>query len=251
MLVEDEDRLAADYWNQKSGESGDAYHVNVLDPAMLGYVRSFSGKVVLDVGCGNGYLARRCMEAGAQKVICVDKSEHSVRHAIQNNRNNHQIVCFVQDINTPWYLPDDSIDIILSNMVLHQVGDLQNAQSEAFRVLRPGGEFVFSITHPSLDLCAYIEEQFGKHSQYLTVGGYYEELQGEYVMRSDSSDYPDFRVPHFHRTLSTYFNTTMQSGFYVLAIDEPPVNEAILANNPRFAQYKDRPASLVFYAVKP
>lgn len=43
--------------------------------AILNNTKSFSGKTVLDVGCGTGILSMFSAKAGAQKVIGIDQSE--------------------------------------------------------------------------------------------------------------------------------------------------------------------------------
>jgi SAM-dependent methyltransferase len=247
--LEAEDKEFAAYWDARTGDKGDPYRKHVLNPAMFKAIDSFADKIVLDVGCGNGYLAKQFLQAGAKKVICFDKSVHSVEYAASNNKKYPQVECFVQDVEQPWKLDDQSVDIIFSNMVLHMVENLKLAQSEAYRVLdKQSGTYVFSITPPSHALCAKVEEQLGKPSRYLGLGGYFEQRMCSYMMLSENAGLPDCKIPYYHRTLEDYFNTTLEAGFAIDALYEPQVNDALLAEAPRFVEYKDRPASMIFRA---
>jgi ubiquinone/menaquinone biosynthesis C-methylase UbiE len=245
-----DDQTTAAYWNLKTGEHGDPYRRYVLNPAMFELLGAIAGKVVLDVGCTNGYLAKQFVIAGAQKVICIDKSPNAIAYAINNTKAYKQVECIVQDIEKPLNLEDQSIDLVYSSMVLHQIEDLETVQNEVCRVLKDDGEYVFSITHPAHALCAHTEEELGKTSKYIGLGGYFEELMCNYRMRSDEEESPECIVPYYHRTLEQYFNTTIMAGFEIAVVAEPPINEELLKAAPQFIEYRDRPASLVFCALK-
>jgi protein arginine N-methyltransferase 3 len=75
----------------------------------------FSGKTVLDVGCGTGILSMFCAKAGAARVIAVDNSAiiDKARENIFNNGLADQITCLRGKIEeVP--LPVDKVDIIVS-----------------------------------------------------------------------------------------------------------------------------------------
>jgi len=59
----------ADYWNERAGNNGEAYKRYVLDPLMFELVGSFTDKVVLELGCGNGYLASKLLEQSPEQII--------------------------------------------------------------------------------------------------------------------------------------------------------------------------------------
>lgn len=61
----------------------DAYRDFIKDNKYL-----FEGKIVLDVGCGTGILSMFCAQAGAAKVIAVDKS-NIIQKARENVHENH------------------------------------------------------------------------------------------------------------------------------------------------------------------
>jgi protein arginine N-methyltransferase 3 len=75
----------------------------------------FSGKVVLDVGCGTGILSMFCARAGASRVIAVDNSAiiDKARENVFNNGLGDSITCLrgkIEDVK----LPVSKVDIIVS-----------------------------------------------------------------------------------------------------------------------------------------
>jgi len=245
-----EDQAIAAYWNEKTGEYGDPYRQHVLNPAMFELLGSIEGKVVLDVGCTNGYLAKQFVAAGALGVICIDSSPQAIAYAATNTVALDQVECLIQDIEKPLNLEDKSVDIIYSSMVLHQIADLEIAQNEACRVLKDDGEYVFSITHPAHALCAHVEEELGKTTKYIELGGYFDEQMCSYRMKSNEFGTRECIIPYFHRTLEQYFNTTIMAGFEIAVVAEPQINDQLLEAAPEFIEYKNRPVSLVFCALK-
>ncbi|MFA5318425.1 MAG: arsenite methyltransferase [Patescibacteria group bacterium] len=100
------------------------------------------GDTVLDLGSGAGFdaflAARKVGENG--KVIGVDMTEEMIKKAEANaQKNNITNVEFkLGDIeNLP--IPDNSIDIIISNCVINLAPDKDKVFAEAFRALKPGG----------------------------------------------------------------------------------------------------------------
>jgi protein arginine N-methyltransferase 3 len=88
----------------------DAYRDFIYDHKHL-----FSGKVVLDVGCGTGILSMFCAKAGAAKVIAVDNSAiiDKARENVFNNGLANKITCLRGKIEEVT-LPVDKVDIIVS-----------------------------------------------------------------------------------------------------------------------------------------
>ena len=99
---------------------------------------SFSGKRVLDVGCGPGWIAVMYAQAGAI-VTAVDLTSTAVE-LTKRNIEQHGLTAVVREANAE-ELPFDSntFDLVVSSGVLHHTPDFKRAITECFRVLRPGG----------------------------------------------------------------------------------------------------------------
>jgi SAM-dependent methyltransferase len=103
-----------------------------------------AGKVVLDYGCGPGYLTKYLIDQGAVHVTGIDVSEGEIEQARIRAREDgleDKSNFLVADAHATDF-PDDSFDVIVGESILHHL-DLRVALEELRRILRPGGRAVF------------------------------------------------------------------------------------------------------------
>ena len=141
----------AEWYDAKQGDTGDLWHRTLIDPTFLRVVGDVRGLRVLELGCGNGYLSRRFSRTGA-KVVAIDASAPIVERArARESREPLGIEYRVADAAHLDFLENGSFDLVACNMALMDMEDAGAAIGEVGRVLRPGGRFVASLSHPCFD----------------------------------------------------------------------------------------------------
>ena len=115
------------------------------DASLLGPVR---GRRILELGCGAAAGARWLQEQGAT-VAALDLSAGMLRHAVEAASRSGVRVPLVQADALALPFGTASFDIVCTAFgAVPFVADSAAVMREVARVLRPGGSWVFSITHP-------------------------------------------------------------------------------------------------------
>ncbi len=182
--------------------------------AMMGGIR---GQRICDLACGQGYLARRLAQQGAQ-VIGVDLSGELIKLARHYEAVQPLDIQYaIDDATTLSTLADQSVDGVICNLALMDIPDLAATYQSVWRILRPKGWFLFSITHPCFS-APHADWQTGDDGTVSrTIHTYFPQL----FWRSTNPHGVRGQVGAYHRTLSTYVNTLCQSGFHLVQLIEP------------------------------
>jgi SAM-dependent methyltransferase len=199
-------------------------------------------KRVLDVGCGEGQVARLAGSVdGVELVVGVDPSYAQVTEAARRGGG----VRLARSEASGLPFPDATFDTVIACLVFEHVTALDEAIGEVGRVLAPGGVFVFLLNHPLLQTPGsgwiddtILEEQYWRIGPYLVEDVSLEEVEKQVW------------IPFVHRPLSRYVNAMVAAGLYVTSMAEPPPPAGFLARAEEYKEAASIPRLLALRAEK-
>lgn len=136
-----------DWYDQNMGETGDQLNSSTIRPLILDMLGDPKRKVVLDVGCGSGYVAAE-LAASAKKVTGTDFSANFIALCREKYKSLSNLDFVEHDITSPLPFDDASFDSIICKMVLQYVPDIRPFSAEAMRLLKDKGELIVIVDHP-------------------------------------------------------------------------------------------------------
>ncbi len=239
--------------DRRLGERGDLTHRAVIDPSVRRMVGPVRGLRVLDLGCGNGYLARQFARASAAEVVGVDLSAPTLALARARERRRPLGVRYLRrDAADLRGLAAGAFDVVVANMCLMDIADVRGALAEAGRVLRPEGRLVLSLSHPCFDRddrSAWdVEHVQYEETVWRRVRGYRVEEVREIPWMVAPGRFVTTRS--YLRTLTTYFADLARAGFVVRRLDEPMPRAEFLRKSSSGRYVAEIPLHLVIEAVR-
>ena len=210
-------------------------------PALARMLLPVQGASVVELGCGDGTLARRLAAAGASDVLAVDSAQRMLALAA---RQPHPRVRYRQhDIET-LDLAADSADRVVSSLAMHYVRDYPGLIERIARWLRPGGQLVFSIEHP---VCTAMNPM----TSWLTTGGATVWPVDHYAEETArAQEWLGRTVLKYHRRLATIVSAILTAGLTLTGLDEPWPDDDALTRQPDLAQHRRRPPLLLVAAAE-
>jgi 2-polyprenyl-3-methyl-5-hydroxy-6-metoxy-1,4-benzoquinol methylase len=219
----------APFWDEKMGEGND--FVNILIwPATLRLLDPQPGQRILDIATGNGLTARRLAALGAE-ISAFDFSSELIKLAQARTPSDSHITYHVLDATDESALLDTfgssgisgTFDSALCNMALFDMADILPLFRVLPRLLKPGGRFVFSITHPAFNntSAVHVAEEMDVEGQIKTV---YSQKISRYMTPQQAHGAAMRNQPqpqlYFERPLQYYLNLGFQNGFVLDGFEE-------------------------------
>jgi len=119
-----------------------------LYKSLVAWASLVHGERVLDLGCGSGGAGRAAAQVVGETgiVVGVDPCRRALEVARERAPENVPMAFIEASAERMVEVPDKSFDCVVASLVLEEVQDLGAALTEVFRVLRPGGRFVASVS---------------------------------------------------------------------------------------------------------
>jgi ubiquinone/menaquinone biosynthesis C-methylase UbiE len=180
------------------------------------------GGLTVDVGCGEGRLARE-LAAQGHRLVAVDVSPTMVRLAREADPQGDYRVADAAALP----LGDGESDLVVAFTSLQDVDDVDSAMREAARVLEPRGRMCLAVLHPVFSAGRIQGEE--PDAPFVIAGSYLDTFRDESPMIG-----APFTVTTFHRPLEAYFRGLEDAGFLIEAVRELPTRRRAPGRIPLF-----------------
>jgi SAM-dependent methyltransferase len=229
----------ARWWQEEFTEGADPEYEEQIIPLAAEHLAGASR--VLDVGAGEGQVARAAVRAGATTVVGVDPTWAQLE--VAQGRGGGPT--YARGMADALPVADGAVDAVVACLVFEHIDDMDAAVGEVGRVLRPGGRLLLFLNHPLLQTpgSGWVDDRI-LDEQYWRVGPYLkEDVAMEEVERG-------VLLPFVHRPLSRYVNALAAAGLLVTRMEEPGPPPGFLARAEEYAEAATIPRLLFLRAEK-
>ncbi len=169
------------------------------------------GRRTLEVGCGEGRVARDLTERG-HRVVAVDRSAKLLRYAKQADPGG--VYLLANGARLP--IADATCNLVVAYNSLMDVADMPGTVREAARVLEPGGRLCVCVTHPVNEAGAFVTTSSGLVFE--IAGSYFgrRRFEGTFGRDGLTMNFRGWSYP-----LEGYARSFEEAGLLIEAIREP------------------------------
>ena len=230
----------AQWWIDGFTDGADPEYVEQIIPLA---VEELAGRhKILDLGCGDGQIARALAAQGSD-VLGVDPTQLHIDVAIERGGGPQYLLGGATNIPAD----DESFDAVVACLVFEHIDQMDEAMTEVARVLKPCGQFSFFLNHPLLQTpgSGWIDDHIiDPPEQYWRIGPYLVETESIEEVEKD------VYIRFIHRPLSRYVNALLANGMSLERMVEPSPPAGFLARAPEYALAHTVPRLLYLRSTK-
>ncbi|MFZ5954938.1 MAG: class I SAM-dependent methyltransferase [Nanoarchaeota archaeon] len=202
--------IAESYHNFRVNEHPNGWFYNEMleMPAVLEMLGNVKGKKVLDFGCGTGIYTKILKEKGAN-IKGFDISPQMLKIAKDYVSN----VEF--KLGSGYKIPfNEKFDIAFASLVMHHMKDWDKVFGQLKKVLKPKGEFIFSISNPVAEITKKSEDKnplirkFERYFEERKIFGYWRN-----ILKNKKTK---IKMPIYHKTYETIIKTIVKNNFEII-----------------------------------
>jgi len=211
-------------------------------PMLRAMLPALDGRRVLDLGCGFGWFCRWARQNGAANVLGVDVSERMLARA--KAESDDTAITYTRADLEDLQIGSAKFDLAYSSLALHYVENLERLVGRVHAALVPGGRLIFSVEHPMFTAPSHPDcsvDAAGRARW--PIDGYLDE-------GPRSTDWLAKAVIKQHRTIATYLNLLLRSGFTLAHVDEWGPTKEQVAMHPEWIGGRERPSFLLMAWVR-
>jgi SAM-dependent methyltransferase len=226
----------AGWWQREFTDGADPEYEEQIIPLVE---RHLAGtRRVLDVGCGEGQIARRAAALGA-RVVGIDPTVAQI--TVAQHRGGGPRYAQADGAALPF--SGAGFDAVVMCLVIEHLDPFEPTMAEVARVLEPGGRFVLLMNHPLLQTpeSGWIDDRI-LEEQYWRVGPY---LRSEATVEEVA---PGVNLPFMSRPLSRYVHVMGTLGLLIEDMDEPAPPPGFLSAAPEYGEAASIPRLMVIRA---
>lgn len=228
----DWDRVAAE-WSDQLDNGFDRVREEYNWPAFADMIGPIDGLYTVDLGCGDGDIARRLARSGA-RVVGLDPAKNMIERAAKRSIEGNpsfQVIAADDPLAT---IESNAVDLITCFMGVMSIEDLRPIAEGACRVLKQSGRLTLALLHPcfSHNGMAWHKTAEGQRiielRDYMTCPPVMGQVQ---FQRARETDQRSFQVLRHRRTLSDVLTPFVETGLRLTQCHEPrPSAEAAQCN---------------------
>ena len=230
----------AQWWIDGFTDGADPEYVEQIIPLA---VEELAGRhKILDLGCGDGQIARALAAQGSD-VLGVDPTQLHIDVAIERGGGPRYLLGGATKIPAD----DETFDAVIACLVFEHIDQMDEAMTEVARVLKPKGQFSFFLNHPLLQTpgSGWIDDHIiDPPEQYWRIGPYLVETESIEEVEKD------VYIRFIHRPLSRYVNALLANGMSLERMVEPSPPAGFLARAPEYALAHTVPRLLYLRSTK-
>jgi 2-polyprenyl-3-methyl-5-hydroxy-6-metoxy-1,4-benzoquinol methylase len=232
----------APMWIKEVREGKNSVRNGLIDSVMLNACGKVEGLSILDCGCGEGRFCRMLVKRGAKYVLGLDLCEPMIEAArkLQSECDAYR----VQDVQDLDFIENETFDVVVSYLNQCDLPDFEANTKEVFQVLKKGGRFIVANLHPMRSATGKWHRNADGEKLHVILDNYFDEGERYWEMVG-------IRITSFHRSLSTYINNFIKTGFVIKGIVEPTVTVDQLNEYPDLDDELRVPNFIVYVLQKP